>query len=140
MKELAARLPHSRAVNRGKKSIDGLAAEARAGGFTRILLITDAKGNPAALQSIAVEEDGWVWTGPKITISGLRLDREFEAPMRERAGSIGIRDEIGFAGMIGIEPDESPLTLVAGKERICFELGERVVGPLIKIGKVVPNA
>ena len=54
--------------NRGKKSIDEAVARARELGEHRIIILSESKGNPNAINFISINNE-WAWMEPEITFS-----------------------------------------------------------------------
>ncbi|RLF24390.1 MAG: hypothetical protein DRN15_03115 [Thermoprotei archaeon] len=74
--ELAAVLPEAIRVNRGKQSIEDLAATALSLGASKVIIVGSRRGNPGRLIFMEVGEDYYKWIPPKVIIAGVKLARE----------------------------------------------------------------
>ncbi len=134
-----ATLLRAECENRGKRGVDEVMRRAASAGFSRVLFVHEAHGNPSELV-FRDENEGWL--EPSVMISGavipergkrMRLPKEVKAKPLDSDGK-------KIAALFGLEElndGEEVLTLAANSREIFFETsgGERV-GPAIKIARL----
>ncbi len=118
--------------NRGKKSIDEVAARSRVLGHNRAIVISEAHGSPNTLAFMAVD-DGWEWMKPEI---------QFSAPMestKERTRSIGRQvvieaEDKSLADLFAVGPstEDDVVTLRITKDELSFSYGKKGLSLRIK--------
>jgi rRNA maturation protein Rpf1 len=122
-------------VNRGQKTVDSLAEIARKRGMPRIVIITDLQGNPASMQFIRVREASWSWLAETILLGRAKLAAEF-GRRASRSESVSAKDSIGLCDLVGVEPEESDIELVADRKTITFFKNGKEVGPRVLVKSV----
>ena len=74
--DLADSLPDAVRVNRGKQSIEDLAANAARWGADLVIIIGAWRGNPGRLLFMKITEDGYQFAPPFLLLAGVKLLRE----------------------------------------------------------------
>lgn len=139
-KDLQRLFPESTMTSRGKKSIDDCVELARHDGFSRVVLLSDYKGNPGELAAINVEEGSWEWLDFGFKILGVKLAREFSEPSFVKPHSINLNGLTDILKMFDVDPDNNAsVECKATKQLITFYYKGREIGPLLKIKKVNSN-
>jgi rRNA maturation protein Rpf1 len=131
-----ARLLGAGTENRGKRSVEEVMRRAAARGFSRVLFIHEAKGNPSELV-FRDENEGWL--EPSIAVSGVVMPPEGKRARIPKSVSAKALDSEGrkIAALFGAEETDGggeALLLIASAREIAFEMPEgECVGPTIKV-------
>lgn len=76
IRDLSHVVPRSVRVNRGKKSLEDLRVEAARHGLSRVLVVTERKGNPGGLRFYEASVAAIAPIHPQILLEGVTLRRE----------------------------------------------------------------
>jgi len=77
--DLARSIPNVVRINRGKLSLDGIAERALELNADRVIVVDRWKGGPGKIKLFQVEPAGLTPISPLMYVTGIRLQREFEA-------------------------------------------------------------
>lgn len=78
-RDLARFIPNVVRINRGKLNLDGIAENALEFKTDRIVIVNRWKGGPGKIELFQTGPEGLIPVPPLIYVSGIRLQREFEA-------------------------------------------------------------
>ncbi len=122
-KKLAALIPDSLYLTRGKKGIKELVEIARLKGYPRICIVTSNQGNPSLMRFIDLNSVKWNWA-EELKIKGVYLSRE-----KQKANSTQCTKEL--QKLFNVESDEESVFKIEKQEnQILFKKGNKI---LIKI-------
>ncbi len=111
IRDLSHVIPRAVRVNRGKKSLDDLRVEALRHGLSRVLVVTERKGNPGGLRFYEVSVATITPTAAHVVLEGVTLRRELYGKKPERVSRVL---DLAVAYQEGEEHSEYASALASG--------------------------